>query len=328
MVNTKIKGGVSLTNHRDSYMSLAEDFREGLTSDPKWIFSKYFYDEVGSKLFEKICELPEYYLTRTELAILKKAAGNIARITEASELIELGSGTSQKIKLLIESFLGRGKSMRYVPLDISETVHKRITETLTEEYPEIQIDGIVGDFTQDLHLLKPTGRCLVAFLGSTIGNFSDKKINRLLSELREVLSLGDWLLLGADLEKPVDILENAYNDSKGITAAFNKNILNVVNREAEANFNTDDFDHLAFYNVEESRIEMHLVANRDMEVQINGLQLTIHFEKGERLLTEISRKFTQSGVEKILKDAGFGLKHWFISEDGYFALALAGVEKH
>jgi len=305
--------------------NIAEDVRKGLTSGPKYLHCKYFYDQRGSELFDAICELPEYYLTRAEASLLEDVSGEIARLTQAREIIELGSGTASKTTILLDALLSEDRAVKYVPLDISESSLREALKRLTGRYQNLEIEALVCDYTKDLHYLSPASPCLTLFLGSTIGNFNRKEDLVLLRSLHKQLRLGDWFLLGTDLLKSKDILEAAYNDSQGITALFNKNILNVINRELRGDFDTDDFSHRAFLNEDLERMEIHLAAKRPLEVHIHSLDLTVFFDKEETIFTEISRKFTESSIRNMLRDSGFHLEKMYISKDNYFALALARV---
>jgi len=301
------------------------DLLLGLATRPLTLPSKYFYDDRGSALFEAICELPEYYLTRTELALLDDVSGIIAEITGSQELVELGAGTARKTHSLIEALLEQQGNLQYVALDISEYALSKATESLSAQFPNLRISGIQCDYTQTMEALDPDPGCVAVFLGSTIGNFSHERGVAFLKRISERLAQGDWLLLGVDLVKPIEVQEAAYNDSAGVTAAFNKNILNVVNQEAAGDFDPGDFQHLAFFNKDQSQIEMHLVAKRDLQVRLETLDLELEVEAGERIRTEISRKFTRESAGALLTEAGFELQHWFESENGYFGLALASV---
>lgn len=298
---------------------------EGLSERPLAIPSKYFYDDRGSALFDRICDLPEYYLTRTEQALLDLRSEEIAALTRATEVVELGAGTARKTRHLIESLLARAPGLHYAPLDISRYALDAAAASLLAEFPDLRITGIECDYTASLEALRPGPGCLALFLGSTIGNFTRPSGVSLLRRLRERLAEGDWFLLGVDLVKPVDVLESAYNDEAGVTARFNKNILNVVNREAGGDFDPASFRHRAWYNGEESQIEMHLVARHETRVRLDHLDLELEIEAGETILTEISRKFTRETARALLAEAGFVLRRWFESEDGYFGLALALV---
>lgn len=304
---------------------IPRDILLGLSGRPLSIPSKYFYDDRGSALFDLICDLPEYYPTRTERSLLRRVAGEIAERSGADHLVELGAGTARKTGALIEAFLAREDGLRYTPLDISQYALDQAKESLGRAFPGLEIRGLRCDYTETLASLDPRPGCLAVFLGSTIGNFTHSRGVALLRRLRERLRPGDGLLVGVDLVKPVSILEAAYNDSRGITAAFNKNILRAVNREAGADFVPEAFRHVAFFNEAESQIEMHLEAKVCARVTIPGLGLVLDIETGERILTEISRKFTRESASRLLAEAGFRLQTWHLSRNGYFALALAGV---
>ncbi len=311
----------------ESPVTAGNDILRGLSSRPRTLPSKYFYDDRGSALFDRICDLPEYYPTRTERRLLTDVSEIIAGITDAPELVELGAGTARKTVHLIRAFLARRGTFHYAPLDISEYALAMAAETLSMEFPGLYITGVQCDYTETLDPLDPDPGCLVAFLGSTVGNFPHGRGVALLRRVRERLAPGDWLLLGVDLVKPVEVLEAAYNDSEGVTAAFNKNILNVVNRETAGNFSPDDFRHRAFFNQEESQIEMHLVAEKDVRVRLEGPGVELEIEEGETIRTEVSRKFSQGSASALLAEAGFSVDRWFESEDGYFGLALASVNE-
>ena len=306
-------------------VSNGNDIEQGLMSRPLTLPSKYFYDDRGSALFDAICDLPEYYLTRTELALLDDVSVRIAEITGAQEVIELWAGTARKTHHLIDALLAQKGQLHYAALDISEYALAKATETLSARFPNLRITGIQCDYTENLADLDPKPGCVAVFLGSTIGNFSHDTGVTLLKRVSERLGMGDWFLLGVDLVKPVDVQEAAYNDAAGITADFNKNILNVVNNETAGNFDPADFEHLAFFNRDLNQIELYLVAKRDLEVRLETLGVDLDMEAGERIRTEISRKFTKESAGRLLADGGFELQHWFESEDGYFGLALAAA---
>ena len=301
------------------------EIRRGLGSRPLALPSKLFYDDVGSELFDRICDLPEYYPTRTELALLEEKAAEIAALSDADELVELGSGTGRKTRTLLEAMLEREIRGRYVPVDISDYALLAAVG-LEDDYPGLEVEGVRCDYTRDLDELPVSERMLCAFLGGTVGNFAADEAIRVLREVAERLPLGSWFLLGVDLVKPVRVLEAAYNDSRGVTAAFNRNILEVVNREADGDLDPADFDHLARFNAAESRIEMHLVARRPVRAVLERLDLVLEMAAGESILTEISRKFTRTTTAALLARSGFDLRHWFPAPDDAFALALAAVE--
>jgi L-histidine N-alpha-methyltransferase len=300
---------------------LASDVATGMTSGQKYIPSKYFYDERGSRLFEAICLLPEYYPTRTELSILAEVSGALMEGFDGGDLVEIGSGAHWKISRLIDaSKRPEGDGIRYVPVDVSESALRVASDELICKYPRLQVLGIVGDFTRDLSRI-PNGReKVITFFGSTIGNFPDDETHRVLRNIAHAMKEGDRFIIGLDMVKPVAVLESAYNDAAGVTAEFNKNILAVLNRELHATFDPDRFDHLAFFNEEQERIEMHLVAREAMTVDIGDLDLSVEFEKGETIHTEISRKFTRESAGRIFAVAGLSVQRWFTDGKGWFSL--------
>jgi L-histidine N-alpha-methyltransferase len=302
------------------------EIREGLLATPKRLLPKFFYDDLGSRLFDRICELPEYYPTRIEHALLEDKTDAIVTLTGATEMVELGSGIVRKTHSLIEHFQYNRQEFRYVPLDISEAAMKITMTRLAQEYPKLDIDGFVCDYTHNLPVFTKTPCCLAVFLGGTVGNFSDQQAHELLTLLRSRLRDGDWLLMGTDLVKSTDVLEAAYNDSQGLTAEFNLNILNSFNQLMNADFNPNGFRHQAFFNSPQSQIEMYLASIRPQQVFIGDLDLKIHFTEGEWMQTEISRKFTRETVDNMLYRAGFKLRHWFIPDNGYFSLSLSQVQ--
>lgn len=303
--------------------SMAEEVRQGLLRSPKTLPSKYFYDERGSKLFEQITELPEYYLTRAEQALLERTADDLARLTQPEELIELGSGSARKTRLLIDAGLAQGKLRRYVAIELSAEIVKRSTRALAQTYPGLQIHAVVGDFEKHLGRVPHGRRRLVALLGSTIGNFPEPEAVDLLRKVTTLLGGDDWFLLGTDLVKDRAVLESAYNDSSGITAQFNLNILQVINRLFGGNFDGRAFEHVAFYNEREARIESYLRSRRAQTVRLGAIGLEVQFREGELLWTEVSCKYTRESVERILQGAGLVLEHWFTDGDRSFALSLS-----
>jgi L-histidine Nalpha-methyltransferase len=304
---------------------MAEDVRRGLTRRQKTLPAKYFYDDRGAKLFDAICDLPEYYLTRSEEALLQRVAPEIVAAAAPTHLIELGSGASRKTRLLLDALLRTTAAPCYTPLDVSEGMLRDSAATLRQRYPRLRVHGLVADYERHLDHFPPAGRRLVAFLGSTIGNYTRADSVAFLRGLCARMDARDHLLLGLDLAKPTPILEAAYNDSAGITAEFNRNILRVVNRELEADFDPLRFDHVAFFSQTDSQIEMHLRAQRAHVVRVAALGLTVPFSAGETIHTEISRKFSRSEAEHLLLESGFRMRRWYVSADGYFALALAQV---
>ena len=300
---------------------LARDIRVGLTSKQKAIPSKYFYDSRGSKLFEEICHLPEYYLTRVEMALLQDKAHVIMNDFTHGDLVELGSGANWKIRMLIAALDREVRSLtRYVPVDVSETAIVEAARDLVEVFPELSVKGVVADFTRDLRRLPNDGPKLMLFLGSTIGNMNHEESVRFLTSVARSLRPGDRFILGLDMVKSPEIIEAAYDDAEGVTADFNRNLLLVVNRELDANFSLDHFDHLAFFNEEEEQVEMHLKANRPVRVEIPHIDLTVTLDEGETIHTEISRKFRKTSVQRMVEDAGLKIEHWLQDPNGWFAL--------
>jgi L-histidine N-alpha-methyltransferase len=300
--------------------ALADDVLDGFTRPFKEIPPKHFYDARGAELYDRITELPEYYPARTEAAILRARAADIADRTGAGELVELGSGTATKTRLLL------GTMRRYIPIDVTEAMVRDSAEALTREFPDLAVHGIVGDFERHLGRVPPPGAepRIVAFLGGTIGNFIPGSRRRLLRRITRLLRPGvDHLLLGADLVKDPAVLEAAYNDSEGVTAEFNRNVLRVINRELDADFEVEAFDHVAFYDREHEWIEMRLRAQHRMEVAIRALDLDVRFEPREELRTEISAKFTRARLRGDLAAAGLEVVEVMTDPDALFALALA-----
>ena len=303
--------------------SLRRDVLDGLAQTPKTLPPKWFYDAVGSDLFDRITRLPEYYPTRTEASILRDRAAEIAAASGADTLVELGSGTSEKTRLLLDAWTGRGLLRRFIPFDVDPSVLSDAASALRTEYPGIEIDTVCGDFEQDLGRIPQQGRRLVIFLGSTIGNFTAAPRADFLAALADTLRPGDALLLGTDLVKDSDRLVRAYDDSAGVTAAFNRNVLAVVNRELDADFDLDAFAHVAKWNDEQERIEMWLKSVPAQRVHIGALGLTVDFAAGEEMLTEVSCKFRPEGVAAELETAGLRRTHWWTDPAGDFGLSLA-----
>lgn len=310
--------------HPDSYRdSLARDVRAGLTSRSKSLPPKYFYDARGGDLFDQITRLPEYYPTRTERGILQARAADIARLTGAETLIELGSGTSEKTRILLDALTSSGTLERFVPFDVDTATLTQASATIAAEYPRLDVHAVVGDFERHLGLLPTQGRRLIAFLGSTIGNFDPAQRALLLGALRSTLRPGDAVLLGFDLVKDTTRLVAAYDDSLGVTAEFNRNVLTVLNRELDADFDPGSFDHVAVWNAEQEWIEMRLRSTRAQIARIGALDLDVRFEPGEDILTEISAKFRRDVVEQEMIAAGLEIHHWWTDPNNDFALSLA-----
>ncbi len=304
--------------------SLGDDVLDGLTQPFKELPPKHFYDQAGAELFDRISELPEYYPTRAERAILTERSGDVAALTRAAELVELGSGSAAKSRLLLSALEDAGTLRRYVPIDVTESMVRATGNALADEYPGLEVHGIVGDFERHLDLLpEPAGPRIVAFLGGTIGNFTPGSRRRFLRRVGRLLGPDGALLLGVDLVKDPRRIEAAYDDSAGVTAAFNRNILRVVNRELGADFEPERFDHVAFFDREHEWIEMRLRAQQRMTVHVAELGLTVEFAKREELRTEISAKFTQRRLVADLAAAGLEPIELFTDPEALFALAVA-----
>jgi L-histidine N-alpha-methyltransferase len=303
-------------------LALRADVLAGLTSVPKVLPPKWFYDAWGSTLFEDITRLPEYYLTSSERAILVERAGEIAELTRANTLVELGSGSSEKTRLLLDAMVRMGHLRRFVPFDVSEPALRESAARVADEYRGIEVHAVVGDFERHIGRLPEGHRRLVAFLGSSVGNLVGDERARFLAELREYLDPGEALLVGTDLVKDPERLEAAYNDSRGVTAEFNRNVLAVVNRELHANFDLQRFEHVARYNPEREWVELFLRSVDDQTVTVADLGLEVRFEAGELMQTEISDKFRREGVAAEVSAAGFELRRWWTDPDREFALSL------
>jgi L-histidine Nalpha-methyltransferase len=304
--------------------SLRADALAGLTSTPKTLPPKWFYDKAGSELFEQITELPEYYPTRAEREVLETRSDEIAGLSGARTLVELGSGSSRKTRLLLDALRRRKTLQRYVALDVSESALVQAGQSLASDYPDLMVQMVVADFETQLGLLPPHERRLVGFLGGTIGNFEPAPRARFLASLRHMLVDGDFFLLGTDLVKAVDVLVPAYDDEAGVTAEFNKNVLRVLNRELGADFDVDEFEHVARWDEREQWIEMRLRACRAMVVTLPGLDdLRVPFSAREELRTEISAKFRLDGVRDELAAAGFETVRQWTDTGSRFAVTLA-----
>lgn len=304
--------------------TMAEDVRRGLTANPKFLPSKYFYDERGSELFERITELPEYYQTRTELEILRSMADSLVAEFPFNELVEIGSGSATKTRMLLDAMEEQAGLRRYIPVDVSEQFLRRSAVALLSRYPALRVHGVVGDFQSHLGQVPAAdGRRLVIFLGSTVGNLDVDERKAFLPEVGRLLGEGDAFLLGVDLVKDVGVLEAAYNDRAGVTAEFNRNILRVVNRDLSADFDPEAFRHWAFYSTHHDRIEMHLTPDRPQAVRVTDLDLTVAIRPEETIRTEISCKFTLETVSAMLDAGGLKLVRWYTDPANRFGLALA-----
>ena len=306
---------------QDARDELIADVRTGLTATPKTVPPRWFYDDRGSELFEAITRLPEYYLTRTEASILARAADDIVSAVRPQALVELGAGSSEKTRCLIEAGRRHGLSC-FLPFDISEDFLQRAARQVAAEFPGLNVYAMVGAFADHLDRVPRHGRQLIVFLGSTIGNFDDAERLAFLGGVRRLLQPGDAFLLGIDLVKPKEELVAAYDDAAGVTAAFNRNLLRVLNRELGADFDPDGFEHEVLFSHAHSRIEMHLRARRRQHVRIPSAALQVDFEAGERMRTEISVKFTREAIERDLGHGGLRIACWYADAAERFALCL------
>ena len=303
--------------------SLRADARAGLTASPKSLPPKWFYDERGSGLFDKITLLDEYYPTRAERAILRSAAAGIAAATRARTLVELGSGSADKTRLLLDALRGAGTLARYVPVDVSEAALITASHRVLDGYPGLAVHAVVSDFEEHLGLPEGGGPRLVAFLGSTIGNLLPPQRAAFLASIRARLAPDDALLLGTDLVKDPAVLVAAYDDDAGVTAAFNKNILSVLNAGLGANFDPDAFDHVALWDPAAEWIEMRLRSAERQQVRLPAIGLTVSFAAGEEMRTEVSAKFRREGVQAELAAAGLTMTSWWTDEESRFGLSLS-----
>lgn len=303
--------------------SFADDVRRGLTATPKSLLPHYFYDALGSALFSAICELPEYYVTRAEDEILRdRGAEIVAAFGPKVRLLELGSGSAKKTRHLIDAILRRQEALDYLPVDVDSGILKASGRELLTDYPQLSITAICGDFREPAALLRPylpptNERTIVLFLGSSIGNLDPAESGAMLASLRGALAPGDALFLGADLRKATSILEAAYDDPLGVTAAFNRNLLGRINRELRGTFDLASFTHRAFYNEAEGRVEMHLVSNRKQRVLVGGYEIA--FDEGESIHTENSHKYDDASLRALARAGGFSIDHRWTDSNGYFA---------
>ncbi|PXX68592.1 L-histidine N-alpha-methyltransferase [Nocardia tenerifensis] len=310
----------------DLTSALRADARHGLTADPKWLPPKWFYDARGSELFERITELPEYYPTRTERALLERVVGEIARVAQAEVLVELGAGSAVKTRLLLSALTAEGPLKTYVPQDVSSSALRAAADEIAAEFPGLAVHGVVSDFTDTLHNLPGGGRRMIAFLGGTIGNLVPAERAEFLGSIYQVLEPGEQLLLGAGLVIDPAVLVPAYDDAAGVTAEFNRNVLHVLNSRLDADFAPDKFEHIALWDAEHEWIEMRLAATEDMTVHVRNLDLTVRFAAGEQMRTEISAKFRVDGLSTELDAAGFRTERVWTDPDDRFALVLAARE--
>lgn len=309
----------------DAAEALRRDARVGLSADPKWLPPRWFYDARGSELFEQITMLPEYYPTRTERELLRRTVADIAARAAVDTLVELGSGSSEKTRLLLDALTVSGSLRRFVPLDVSESALRGAMAAVAREYPHVAVHGVVGDFTQHLELLPATenGRRLVAFLGGTIGNLVPEERADFFTALRDALRPGELLLLGAALVTDPAVMVPAYDDAAGVTAEFNRNVLHVLNRELGADFDSTAFEHVALWDATYEWIEMRLRAGRAMTVRLPAVGMTVSYAEGEEMRTEVSGKFRREALGTELLAAGFSDHVWWTDPDDRFALMLA-----
>lgn len=301
-----------------------QDVIEGLSSSPKTLPPKYFYDQKGSQLFDQICQLPEYYPTRTERAILERCGRAIAQTTGPCEIVELGSGSATKTRLLLNAYEAANYPLRYIPIDVSGSALSESSERLLQEYPTLSIYGLVSTYEPALKALpaKQLPARIIVFIGSTIGNLRPNECSDFLARISETLESGDYFLLGLDLQKEVSVLEAAYNDTQGVTAAFNLNMLSHLNQQFEGNFELNKFAHIARYNTSENQIEMYLKSLAAQQVRLEKLGLTVEFERGDRILSEISRKFSLEEMTHQLKSHQLNVLESFTDEKQWFGLLL------
>jgi len=321
-MRTSVQLDVHLTD-ADADAALRADVRAGLTALPKRLPPKWFYDSFGSELYERITELPEYYPFRTERALLRQSVAEIVVASGADTLVELGSGSSTKTRLLLDAFTSAATLRCYVPQDVSESALRLAMDALAPDYPELTLHGVVGDFTRHLDRLPRGRRRMVAFLGGTIGNLMSAEREEFLTQLRSVLEPGEQLLLGTGLVIDPAVMVSAYDDAAGVTAEFNRNVLRVLNRELDADFDVAAFAHRALWDAENGWIEMRLRAERAMTVTVTALGFAVEFAAGEEICTEISAKFWPEQVRVMLESTGFEQTRVWTDPWDRFALSLA-----
>ena len=305
--------------------TLRADVLDGLTSEFKELPPKWFYDDLGSELFDEITRLEEYYPTEAERSILHARAADVARISGADTLVELGSGTADKTRVLLDAMTATGQLTRFIPFDVSEGILRSSSEELLQEYPGLSIHGVVGDFEQHLDQIPRGGRRVTALLGGTVGNFGPRERKGLLTDIARGMESGDMFLLGTDLVKDERRLVAAYDDARGITAEFNKNVLRVLNRRLGGNFDLDGFEHVARFDHDDEWMDLRLRSLADQDVHLAELDLDLHFAAGEEMRTEISAKFRRAGVEAELAAVGLDLVEWWTDARGDYALSLSRV---
>jgi len=326
LIHDKLK--FYLTPYDHSHNTFASIVKNGLTSRHKFLLPRYFYDEKGSKLFEQISEQPEYYLTRIEASILQSSSIEITNMCNRGLLVELGSGNSRKTRIILDAFLSNQVSLQYFPIDISYEMLKESAETLLDEYQNLSITAIVAEYYKGMTIIKKDihSRKVVIFLGSSLGNFDPAEAKKFIQMMRNCTQDQDMFLIGVDMHKDDSVLNAAYNDSCGVTAQFNLNILTRINRELKGEFNPHKFGHTAFYNESKKRVEMYLVSKVEQEVNIVGIRETIGFKKGESIHTESSYKFTCEQIESMIEESFQVVKTWTDSKKWYSVILLAPVK--
>lgn len=327
-INERLQIQYLLSYVTPNYHDDGSDVIQGLTQTPKSISARYFYDDRGSELFEQICELPEYYPTRTETAILQASASEIAKITGACEIVELGSGSSTKTRILLDAYNQLGYSLRYLPIDVSAGILESSAKQLLFDYPALQVHALASTYELALSKLIPPQlpSRMICFLGSTLGNLTPQECDLFFSQVVCALHPGEYFLLGIDLQKPQHLLEAAYNDSQGVTAAFNLNMLRHLNWRFDGNFELNQFAHWAFYNETQHQIEMHLRSLRSQSVNLRALNLTVELAQGETILTEISRKFNLNTIEQQLSDHTLKPIQCWTDTQQWFGLLLCQLQ--
>ena len=317
-----------LTPSDHNYEAFSNIVEIGLTSKPKFLLPQYLYDEKGSKLFELITEQPEYYVTNVEISILESSVNEIADMHNEGILVELGSGNSRKTKVILNALFTRRDSLRYFPIDISHKILEESSEALLKEYQNLSITGVVAEYNKGITLIKKDtpSRKLVVLLGSSLGNFNPAEAKKFVKMISDNIQDGDMFLIGLDMHKDSNILNAAYNDSRGITAQFNLNILERINLELNGNFNSEKFEHHAFYNESKRRVEMHLVSKVEQEVNIRGIKEIIKFKKDESIHTENSYKFTSEQIENMIKESFQIVKIWTDKKKWYSVILMTPIK--
>ena len=313
-------------NHSRRVNSLEDDVRQGLLDPPRRLPPKYFYDETGSRLFDRICDTSEYYPTRTESALLEASASALVNTARPEHILEFGSGTSRKTHYLLQACEQLDIECEYLPFDVCEEMLLQVRREFGERYNWLDVLPLVGDYTAGLdHLYRPAGTCMYVFLGSSIGNFDEQEAGEFIAEVVACMKPGDTLLLGVDRVKDEQVLHAAYNDAQGITDQFNLNVLQVLNRQLQGDFDLGKFRHKAVYNARDRRIEMYLVSQQQQTVHLESIHETLHLMPHETILTEVSHKYSRQGAEHLLTRSGLHILEHIQPPNGYFSLILAGL---